>query len=138
MHAECSTVGMHAECSTVGMFADMQNVEELACVGMQGLGTSRSEDSKNPEFQNLKAPRTVVSLFVHFVVFGAFSDNSGEGPFGAVSGDVWKRRFQDSTFPEFGSAPGRRGLACIHWDSLRVSWALLGPLGGFGMLGPRS
>ena len=69
------------------MFADMQNVEELACVGMQGLGTSRSEDSKSPEFQNLKA---------------------------------------------------RRGLACIHWGSLRVSWALLVPLGIVWMLGPRS
>ena len=70
----------YAECSTVNMFADMPNVQQLACVGMQDLGASWSEDSRSPEFRNLTAPRSVVSLFVNLDVFEAFSVNFEEGP----------------------------------------------------------
>ena len=70
----------YAECSTVSMFADMPNVQQLACVGMQDVGASWSEDSRSPEFRNLAASRRVVSLFVHLDVFEAFSVNFEEGP----------------------------------------------------------
>ena len=89
---------MHAECSTVGMCAYMQNVQQLACVqhvdrGMWNLdfelGDYENVDCHmwvstgrdwTPEFRNLKAFRTVVSLFVDLVKFCTFSVNFEEGP----------------------------------------------------------
>ena len=74
------------------------------------MWVSTRRDSRTPEFRDLKAFRTVVSLFVDLVKFSVFPVNFEEGPFGRGLGTS---QSGDSRSPEFRSLKTSRVVVSL-------------------------
>ena len=90
------------------------------------MWASTGRDSRTPEFRNLKAFRTVVSLFVDLVKCCTFSANFEEGPFGRGLGSS---RSEDSQSPtcqrsHLPEAPPARGCSTVGMRNVQQSACL--------------